>query len=78
MQVCETVRCHHNTHTNTHTHIYIYIYQIGPIKLRLEVRILDNSPITLAMVGDNTGTSWLVILTLSPRKYNSSVNLCSN
>ena len=32
----------------------------------------------LAVVGDNTGTSRLVTLVLSPRKYNSPVVLSSN
>ena len=58
--------------------IHTYIYQIGALKLRLLVRILDKWAIQLAVMGDNTGTSWFVILVLSPIKYSSPVGLFSN
>ena len=58
--------------------MHIYIYQIGAFNFTLLVKIQDTCSIQLAGVGDNIGTSWLLILVLSPSKYNSPVGLCSN
>ena len=52
--------------------IHTYIYQTGASN-SYYVRIWGNWLLKLAVVGDNTDTSWLVILVLPPSKYNSSV-----
>ena len=38
--------------------IHTYSYEIGVFKFILLVRIEDNLPIKLGMVGNNTGTYW--------------------
>ena len=58
--------------------IHAYIYNIGAFKFRFVDRLQANWPMQLAVMGDNTGTSCVVILVLSPSKYNSQIVLSSN
>ena len=51
MEVCETALCYH-------VHICL---SNRSLQIKIINRIRDNWPIKLAVVGDNTGTSWLVI-----------------
>ena len=69
MDMYETALCHH---------AHIFSYQIRAFKLRLLFKIRDNWPIKLAVGVNNTRTSGLVVLVLSPSKYNSPVVLYDN